>query len=93
MSGVAGLIHACLMRNANPFDLVGMELEFIAAVVLGGASIMGGYGTVLGTTLGVFLLVILRNSMILLGILSYWQKSRRGIDHPNQHRHLRTKKQ
>jgi simple sugar transport system permease protein len=74
LSGVAGLTHACLMRNANPFDLVGTELTVIAAVVLGGASITGGRGTVLGTILGVFLLVTISNSLILLGVPSYWQK-------------------
>jgi len=74
LSGVAGLTHACMMRNANPFDLVGTELVVIAAVVLGGASITGGRGTVLGTVLGVLLLVTINNSLILLGVPSYWQK-------------------
>ncbi len=74
LSGIAGLVHACTMRNANPFDLVGTELVVIAAVVLGGASITGGRGTVLGTVLGVFLLVTINNSLILLGVPSYWQK-------------------
>jgi simple sugar transport system permease protein len=74
LSGVAGLVHACMMRNANPFDLVGMELNVIAAVVLGGASITGGRGTVLGTVLGVLLIVTINNSLILLNIPSYWQK-------------------
>jgi simple sugar transport system permease protein len=74
LSGVAGLTHACTMRNANPFDLVGAELVVIAAVVLGGASITGGRGTVAGTVLGVFLLVTINNSLILLGVPSYWQK-------------------
>lgn len=74
LSGVAGLTHVCTMRNANPFDLVGTELVVIAAVVLGGASITGGRGTVLGTVLGVFLLVTINNSLILLGVPSYWQK-------------------
>ena len=79
LSGLAGIVHACMMRNANPFDLVGMELTVIAAVVLGGASITGGRGTVLGTVLGVFLLVILSNSLILLDIPSYWQKVAIGL--------------
>jgi len=74
LSGMAGLTHACMMRNANPFDLVGTELVVIAAVVLGGASITGGRGTVIGTVLGVFLLVTINNRLILLGIPSYWQK-------------------
>jgi simple sugar transport system permease protein len=79
LSGVAGLVHACMMRNANPFDLVGMELNVIAAVVLGGASITGGRGTVLGTVLGVMLLVTINNSLILLNIPSYWQKVVTGL--------------
>lgn len=79
LSGVAGLIHACTMRNANPFGLVGMELDVIAAVVLGGSSLLGGYGTVLGTILGVFLLVVIKNSLILLGIPSYWQSVASGL--------------
>lgn len=79
LSGLAGVVHACTVRNANPFDLVGMELLVIAAVVLGGADIAGGAGTVLGTVLGVFLIVILNNSLILLGIPSYWQKIAVGI--------------
>ncbi len=79
LSGVAGLVHACMMRNANPFDLVGLELNVIAAVVLGGASITGGRGTVLGTMLGVFLLVMINNSLILLDIPSYWQKVVTGL--------------
>jgi simple sugar transport system permease protein len=74
LSGLAGLVHACTMRNANPFDLVGNELPVIAAVVLGGASITGGRGTVVGTVLGVFLIVVINNSLILLDIPSYWQK-------------------
>jgi simple sugar transport system permease protein len=79
LSGVAGLVHACMMRNANPFDLVGLELNVIAAVVLGGASITGGRGTVLGTLLGVLLVVTINNSLILLDIPSYWQKVVTGL--------------
>jgi len=79
LSGVAGIVHACTMRNANPFDLVGMELNVIAAVVLGGAGITGGRGTVLGTVLGVFLIVTINNSLILLDVPSYWQKVVTGL--------------
>lgn len=74
LSGMAGVIHASTMRNANPFDLVGTELTVIAAVVLGGASIMGGRGTVLGTVLGVLVIVVMSNSLILLGIPTYYQR-------------------
>jgi simple sugar transport system permease protein len=74
LAGLAGMAHATMMRNANPFDLVGMELTVLAAVVLGGAGIFGGRGTVTGTVLGVFLLVLVNNSLILLGIPTYWQR-------------------
>jgi simple sugar transport system permease protein len=74
LAGLAGLAHTTMMRNANPFDLVGMELTVLAAVVLGGAGIFSGRGTVTGTVLGVMLLVMLNNSLILLGIPSYWQR-------------------
>jgi len=79
LSGVAGIIHASMMRNANPFDLVGTELTVIAAVVLGGASITGGRGTLAGTVLGVFLMVLINNSLILIGIPSYWQRVAVGL--------------
>ena len=74
LAGLAGIIHASMARVANPFDLVGLELSVIAAVVLGGARLTGGHGTVPGTLLGVALIVIISNSLIVLGIPSYWQK-------------------
>ena len=74
LAGVVGIIHASNMRNANPFDLSGLELTVIAAVVVGGADITGGKGTVVGTILGVLLLVIIGNSLILLGLPTQWHK-------------------
>ena len=79
LSGIAGIIHASIMRNANPFDLVGTELLVIAAVVLGGASITGGRGSIIGTILGVLILVIINNSLILLGISTTWQRVAVGL--------------
>jgi simple sugar transport system permease protein len=73
LSGLAGIIHASLARVANPFDLVGLELSVIAAVVLGGARLSGGHGTITGTLLGVALIVVINNSLIMLGIPSTWQ--------------------
>lgn len=74
LAGLAGIIHASMARVANPFDLVGLELNVIAAVVLGGARLTGGYGTITGTLLGVALIVVINNSLIVLGIPSTWQK-------------------
>ena len=74
LAGLAGIIHASLARAANPFDLVGQELTVIAATVLGGASIAGGRGTIVGTLLGIALIVMITNSLVMLGIPSYWQR-------------------
>jgi simple sugar transport system permease protein len=72
MAGVASLVQAQLAQSVAPTVLVGKELDVVAAVVLGGASLMGGVGTVLGTFLGLALLAILQNGLILLGVSSYW---------------------
>lgn len=74
LAGVAGITFGSLMRQANPFSIVGSELDVIAAVVLGGASITGGRGSVIGAILGVLLITVMNNSLILLGIPSDWQK-------------------
>jgi simple sugar transport system permease protein len=74
LAGIAGVVHVSSNRLANPFDLVGTELDVIAAVVLGGARITGGNGTVLGTLLGVLLVTLINNVLILAGVPSTWQK-------------------
>jgi len=73
LAGLAGIIHGSLGRMADPFSLVGLELSVIAAVVLGGARLTGGYGTVTGTLLGVALIVLVQNSLIVVGVPSSWQ--------------------
>jgi simple sugar transport system permease protein len=74
LAGLAGMVHGSLNRLANPSDLVGSELDVIAAVVLGGARVTGGTGTVTGTLLGVVLVIIINTSLILIGVPSTWQK-------------------
>jgi simple sugar transport system permease protein len=58
---------------------VGRELDVLAAVVLGGASLLGGVGTVLGTVLGIALLAILQNGLIMIGVSSYWTQVCTGL--------------
>ena len=74
LAGIAGVVHVSSSRLANPFDLVGTELDVIAAVILGGARITGGTGTVAGTVLGVILVTLINNVLILAGVPSTWQK-------------------
>lgn len=79
IAGLAGVIHISFLRMANPFDLYGSELLVIAATILGGATIGGGRGSVIGTIMGIFLITVVNNSLILLGVPSYWQKVVVGI--------------
>jgi simple sugar transport system permease protein len=74
LAGLAGIIHVCANRQANPFDLVGTEINVIAAVVLGGARITGGTGSVMGTILGVLLIVVINSVLVMVGIPSTWQR-------------------
>jgi len=72
LSGVASILYVSLVRHVNPFNLMGMLLDVIAAVVLGGASLTGGIGTVVGTLLGVGMIYFIKNSLVLMRIPSYW---------------------
>jgi simple sugar transport system permease protein len=79
MAAVGGMIYVIMGRSASPQILVGSELDIIAAVVLGGASIFGGRGSVLGTALGVLLVQVIYNSLILAGVPSAWQRTAVGV--------------
>lgn len=79
LAGVASLVQAQLVQSVSPTALVGRELDVVAAVVIGGASLSGGSGTVLGTILGLALLAILQNGLILLGVSSYWSLFSTGL--------------
>ena len=70
-AGIAGLVQAHRVEEVVPNALIGRELDVLAAVVLGGASLQGGIGTVAGTVLGIVLLAILQNGLTLLGVSSY----------------------
>jgi simple sugar transport system permease protein len=74
LAGIASVIQAQLTMEVSPEALMGRELDVMAAVVLGGASLAGGVGSVVGTILGVVLLAIIQNGSILMGVSSYWSQ-------------------
>ncbi|MFH5776591.1 ABC transporter permease [Paracoccus sp. NGMCC 1.201697] len=78
LSGVAGVIYMARFGSAQPTFGTGMELNVIAAAVIGGASLKGGSGTILGAILGAVLLSVVSSSLALLDVSVYWQDIIRG---------------
>ena len=68
MAGIAGLVQAHYAQEVVPNALYGRELDVLAAVVLGGARLGGGKGSVLGCILGVLLVSITQNGLNLMGV-------------------------
>lgn len=73
-AAVAGILQGFLTRFFSPVIFEGNPLDVIAAVILGGAAINGGRGSVLGTVLGVTLIQVINRALILMGIPVEWQK-------------------
>lgn len=74
MAAIGATVQAQLLQTVAPNSIVGREMEVLAAVVLGGASLSGGEGSVMGAVLGVAIIGILQNGLTLLGVSSYWHK-------------------
>ena len=77
-AGVAGVLLTSQLGAGAPQAATGLEITVIAAVILGGTSLAGGKGTILGTIIGVLILGTLTNGMILLGVSSYYQQIAQG---------------
>jgi len=73
LAGLAGLIMTARLGVAAPDAANGYELDIIAAVVIGGTSLFGGEGSILGTLIGAAIMQVLRNGLVLLGFPAYWQ--------------------
>lgn len=73
ISALAGMCRICMMQQMHPTNMLGMEMNIIAGVVLGGTAIVGGSGTLFGCMLGTALIVVVENSMILIGIPTVWK--------------------
>jgi ribose transport system permease protein len=74
LSGVAGVMLAARLQSGQPTAGEFYELTAIAAVVLGGAALHGGEGTLYKSIIGVFIMIVLGNSLNLLNVDSYWQR-------------------
>lgn len=74
LAGIMGVLAVSIIRYSNPLYIVGEELNVIAAVVLGGARITGGSGSIIGTLMGVAMIIILQKNLVLMGLSSYWHQ-------------------
>jgi ribose transport system permease protein len=79
LSGLAGMVLMARLSSAQPAVGEGMELDAIAAVVLGGTSLMGGRGSVWNTLVGALVIGVLNNGMNLLGVHSHFQLVAKGV--------------
>lgn len=79
MCGLAALTYTTIMKTVDSNAFTAFEMQAIGAVVLGGASITGGSGSVPGTILGMFLLSIVNNGLVLAHVPTFWQKTIVGL--------------
>ena len=73
MAALAGVIYGARFATVQPTIGTGTEMTIMAAVIVGGTSMMGGVGTIIGTALGCALLAAITNVLIMMGVSSYWQ--------------------
>lgn len=79
LAGAAGLIVTARLDSAQPNAGLGYELDSIAAVVIGGTSLSGGRGSVVGTVLGCLIIGVLNNGLFLLDVSPFWQQVVKGF--------------
>ncbi|MBR5350278.1 MAG: ribose ABC transporter permease [Prevotella sp.] len=79
LAGLAGLLVTARLDSAQPNAGVSYELDSIAAVVIGGTSLSGGKGSVIGTIIGALIIGVLNNGLVLLGVSPFWQQVIKGI--------------
>jgi ribose transport system permease protein len=79
LSAVGGILMTARLGVAAPTAAQGYELDVIAAVVVGGASLTGGEGTILGALIGAAIMQVLRNGLVLVGVSAYWLQAVQGL--------------
>ena len=75
LAALSAVVETSRLATAQPSAGAGYELVAIGAVIIGGASLMGGVGTILGTILGAVLLGLVTNGLVLLGVSTFWQQA------------------
>jgi rhamnose transport system permease protein len=78
LTGLAAVLNAARFNQIPPNTGIGLEMKVIAAVVIGGTSITGGRGTIVGTLLGVILLAAIGPALTFLGLSAYWERAVQG---------------
>jgi len=73
MAALAGVVYGARFATVQPAIGTGSEMNIMAAVIVGGTSMMGGVGTIVGTVIGSVLLAMITNVLIMLGVSAYWQ--------------------
>ncbi len=76
---LTGLVYAARLNSASPQTVSGLNLRVIAGAVIGGCSLTGGEGTIIGALLGLLFMTMLSNASIVLGVSPYWQVSILGV--------------
>ncbi len=79
LSGIAGLLVTARLDSAQPNAGFGYELDSIAAVVIGGTSLSGGKGSIIGTVIGAGIIGVLNNGLVLLNVSPFWQQVIKGF--------------
>lgn len=79
LSAVAGLIVTARLDSAQPNAGLMYELDAIAATVIGGASLSGGKGTLIGTVVGALIIGVLNDGLVLVGVSPFWQQVAKGF--------------
>ena len=79
LAGIAAIVYMARLNVASPIAGVGFELNAIAAVIIGGTSLSGGRGSVIGTLLGAFIIGVLANGLILLGLSDFVRQMITGV--------------
>ena len=79
LAALAGLVFAARLNTATPKAGLAFELDVIAAVFIGGASMQGGVGKIIGAVIGAFIMGVMNNGMSIMGVGIDWQQVIKGL--------------